>query len=75
MTDQFAMYDAAYLLGALDPADRSAYEAHLADCRHCRRAVNQLAGMPGLLAPLTLGPGARRRRARHRRFRRRCSRD
>lgn len=53
MTDEFAMYDAAYLLGALTPADRSAYEAHLAECPACRRAVSQQAGMPGLLAALT----------------------
>jgi len=50
MTDEFATYDAAYLLGALTPADRSAYEAHLAGCPSCRRAVSQLAGLPGLLA-------------------------
>lgn len=53
MSDQFATYDAAYLVGALTPADRSAFEAHLADCAGCRRSVNQLAGMPGLLAALT----------------------
>lgn len=53
MTDEFETYDAAYLLGALTPADRSAYEAHLAGCHSCRRAVNQLAGLPGLLAGLT----------------------
>jgi hypothetical protein len=52
MTDQFTTYDAAYLLGALTPADRSAYEEHLAECDACRRAVNQLAGLPGLLASL-----------------------
>jgi len=54
MTDQFATYDAAYLLGALTPADRSEYEEHLAQCDSCRHAVNQLAGLPGLLAALTL---------------------
>ncbi len=53
MTDQFATYDAAYLLGALTPTDRSDYEAHLADCQDCQRGVSQLAGMPGLLAALT----------------------
>ncbi|MDP9318369.1 MAG: anti-sigma factor [Actinomycetota bacterium] len=52
MTDQFSTYDAAYLLGALTPAGRSAYEAHLAECQDCRRGVTQLAGMPGLLAGL-----------------------
>ena len=50
MTDAFSTYDAAYLLGALTPQDRADFEAHLADCLACRRAVNQLAGMPGLLA-------------------------
>jgi hypothetical protein len=54
MSDKFATYDAAYLLGALTPPDRSDYEAHLAECPDCRRAVTQLAGMPGLLAALTL---------------------
>jgi hypothetical protein len=54
MSDRFATYDAAYLLGALTPPDRSEYEAHLAECPDCRRAVGQLAGMPGLLAALTL---------------------
>jgi hypothetical protein len=50
MSDQFTTYDAGYLLGALTPADRAAYEAHLTECLDCRRAVNQLAGIPGLLA-------------------------
>jgi len=53
MTDQFAMYDAAYLLGALTPADRADFEAHLTDCVDCRRSVNALAGLPGLLASVT----------------------
>lgn len=53
MTDQFSTYDAAYLLGALTPADRSEYEEHLAECEQCRQSVHQLAGMPGLLAALT----------------------
>jgi hypothetical protein len=50
MTDRFAMYDAAYLLGALTPQDRASFEAHLTECAECSGAVNQLAGMPGLLA-------------------------
>lgn len=53
MTDEFSTYDAAYLLGSLTPADRAAFEAHLANCPECGRAVSQLAGMPGLLAALT----------------------
>lgn len=53
MTDEFSTYDGAYLLGSLTPADRAAYEAHLASCAECRGAVSQLAGMPGLLAGLS----------------------
>ncbi|MGN6635035.1 MAG: anti-sigma factor family protein [Oryzihumus sp.] len=49
-TDAFAEYDAAYVLGALSPEDRRDYEAHVATCDDCARAVRELAGMPGLLA-------------------------
>jgi hypothetical protein len=42
--------DAAYLLGALSPSDRREFETHLADCAACQRSVQQLAGLPGLLA-------------------------
>lgn len=47
--DAFRDWDAAYVLGALDPEDRRAYEEHLRDCASCRAAVAELAGMPGLL--------------------------
>lgn len=50
MTDEFTTYDAAYLLGALTPADRAEYEQHLAECSRCRGCVHELAGLPGLLA-------------------------
>jgi hypothetical protein len=42
--------DAAYVLGALSPADRQAYERHSRDCQDCQDSVQQLAGLPGLLA-------------------------
>lgn len=45
--------DAAYVLGALSPADRRAFEDHLRDCAECRNSVQRLAGMPGLLALTT----------------------
>lgn len=48
--DPFATFDAAYVLGALSPEDRSAYEQHLATCTACARSVQELAGLPGLLA-------------------------
>lgn len=47
--DRFATFDAAYVLGALSPEDRGAYEQHLSECADCARAVRELAGMPGLL--------------------------
>lgn len=42
--------DAAYLLGALSPADRREYEEHLRDCAACQASIRRLAGLPGLLA-------------------------
>lgn len=51
--DQYAEWDAAYVLGALSPTDRRAYERHLAECAACRSAVAELAGLPGLLGTLT----------------------
>jgi hypothetical protein len=47
--DPFLTWDGAYVLGALSPQDRAAYEAHLRVCGDCARAVRELAGMPGLL--------------------------
>ncbi|HEY8474962.1 MAG TPA: zf-HC2 domain-containing protein [Natronosporangium sp.] len=54
-----AYSDGAYVLGALSPAERSAYQAHLAECDACARAVAALAPMPGLLGrvdPAVLQP-------------------
>jgi anti-sigma-K factor RskA len=50
MADEYSHFDAAYVLGALNPEDRLAFEAHLATCAACTQAVQVLAGMPGLLA-------------------------
>ncbi len=41
---------AAYVLGALSPAERLEFEHHLAGCEECARAVREVAGLPGLLA-------------------------
>jgi hypothetical protein len=48
--DPYREWDAAYVLGALAPAERRDFEAHLAGCAECRTAVGELAGVPGLLA-------------------------
>ena len=42
--------DGAYVLGALSPEDRVAFERHLPGCPECARSVRELAGLPGLLA-------------------------
>jgi predicted anti-sigma-YlaC factor YlaD len=49
VTDPFREWDAAYVLGALEPGDRRTYEEHLQTCDDCREAVAELAGMPGVL--------------------------
>lgn len=46
----FTFDDAAYVLGALPPTERLAFERHLAGCPACERSVRQIAGLPGLLA-------------------------
>ncbi|SDT39111.1 Putative zinc-finger [Friedmanniella luteola] len=48
--DRYGDWDAAYVLGALSPAERSEFEAHLAACPRCQAAVSEIAGLPGLLS-------------------------
>ncbi|MGB6763331.1 AAA family ATPase, partial [Mycobacterium sp.] len=52
--DKYAHWDAAYVLGSLSETDRLEFEAHLDECRTCRDAVTELAGMPALLSLLDL---------------------
>jgi hypothetical protein len=56
--DKFAQWDAAYVLGALSPAERREYEEHLASCPACQAAVSELAAIPGLLAQVSPGDAA-----------------
>jgi len=39
-----------YVLGAIDPAERSLVDAHLATCQDCRDELAGLAGLPALLS-------------------------
>jgi hypothetical protein len=50
VTCDFAEYDGVYVLGALSPDERRAFEAHLQTCPACAESVRALAGLPGLLA-------------------------
>jgi hypothetical protein len=52
---RFAHVDGAYVLGALSPAERLAYERHLAACDECTQAVRTFAGLPGLLSRVEPG--------------------
>ena len=52
-TDEFALYDAAYVLGALSPADRREFEDHLKGCAACASSVGELAGLPGLMSKVS----------------------
>jgi len=55
MTDGFTHDAGPYVLGALPPEDRRAFEEHLATCGQCRAEVQEFAGLPGLLSRLPTG--------------------
>ena len=54
IADDFALYDAAYVLGALSPYQRREFETHLKDCARCTERVSQLAGLPGLMSRVSV---------------------
>ena len=43
-----------YVVGAIDPAERSIVDQHLASCTACRDELAGLAGLPALLGRVTL---------------------
>ena len=49
---RFAEWDAAYVLGALSPAERREFEGHLGGCKICRASIAELGALPGLLGRL-----------------------
>jgi hypothetical protein len=52
MTCPLLVESGVYVLGALSPAQRQAYERHLSTCAECRAEVGDLAILPGLLGRL-----------------------
>ncbi|MFB8032605.1 anti-sigma factor family protein [Streptomyces sp. NPDC056004] len=48
----------AYLLGVLDDAEASAFEAHLVDCDLCAARLDELAALGPVLARVSVSPGA-----------------
>ncbi|GAB3855852.1 zf-HC2 domain-containing protein [Nocardioides maradonensis] len=66
MRDEYAEWDAAYVLGALSSTERREYEDHVDGCARCAAAVAELGMLPGLLrlvpdedAPAYLEPDPR----------------
>jgi len=53
-SDEYALWDAAYVLRSLSNADRREFEAHLRGCSACRQSVDELSDMPALLGQLTV---------------------
>ena len=49
MSDPFAVDAEAYVLGALDEPERTAFEEHLRGCDPCRAAVDAVGPLPALL--------------------------
>ena len=44
-----------YVLGAIDPAERTMVDAHLSSCPECREELASLAGLPALLRRIPVG--------------------
>lgn len=55
MTDRFTFDAGPYVLGALPPEERHAFEEHLDGCAQCQAEVREFAGLPGLLSRLPAG--------------------
>ncbi|MBT2491214.1 zf-HC2 domain-containing protein [Streptomyces sp. ISL-96] len=57
--DRHSEHDAvgAYVLGILDDADATAFEAHLAYCEYCAAQLDDFAGMEPMMAALAESPG------------------
>ena len=53
-SDEYALWDAAYVLGSLSDVDRREYEVHLRGCQSCRQSVDELGGIPALLGQLSV---------------------
>lgn len=52
-SDPFRYDDAAYVMGALDDADRLAFETHLETCPDCQARVAEVRSTAGLLAGIS----------------------
>ena len=48
-----------YVLGAIDPAERSVVDGHLSYCHDCREELAGLAGLPALLRRVPLAEAER----------------
>jgi hypothetical protein len=53
-TDEFTLYDAAYVLDALSPSERREFETHVKGCAACTNSTNELAGLPDLMSMVSV---------------------
>jgi hypothetical protein len=53
MSDPFEHFDAAYVLGALSPGERTLFEQHLLTCAACAGRVAEVGGLPEQLSVLS----------------------
>jgi len=51
-THDYALWDAAYVLGSLSCSERREFEAHLRLCQQCAGSVGELSGVPALLSQI-----------------------
>jgi hypothetical protein len=49
---EYALWDAAYVLGSLSCSERREFEAHLRSCPQCAEAVGEFSGVPALLSQI-----------------------
>ncbi|MBB3604153.1 hypothetical protein FHT40_003814 [Mycolicibacterium sp. BK556] len=54
-THEYALWDAAYVLGSLSCSERREFESHLRSCPQCAESVGELSGMPALLSQIERG--------------------
>lgn len=54
--DRYREWAGAYVLGALEPAERADFERHLRSCAACQDEVGGFAAFPGLLAQVDPAP-------------------
>jgi anti-sigma factor RsiW len=59
MSCRLSRLDGCYVLGALSTTEHSEFERHLLHCVECSSSVNEIAGLPALLALVRVADAGR----------------